>query len=242
MMNHEQNWSGFMQQTFTSCHASVCRSVVLLPIIDLSPSDECCMYSTLIYIEKLATLLNIPSPCITFDQPLWIKAVEIINAKSLNIVCKLGGFHTMMSFMGSIGSMMKGSGLEEVLETVYGPNTVTHMISGKAVSRALRGHLLVEAALTNKLMEAVLPFQDDHEDTNDDHEKRTHLAPEIDMLKLDDSEVQKIHDLYQGIQDKSLTVYDIAESKELIKLEECLQKHKHKQPSCGCNIWSMWTH
>lgn len=143
--------------------------------------------------------------------------------------------------MGSIGSMMKGSGLE-VLETVYGPNTVTHMISGKAVSRALRGHLLVEAALTNKLMEAVLPFQDDHEDTNDDHEKRTHLAPEIDMLKLDDSEVQKIHDLYQGIQDKSLTVYDIAESKELIKLEECLQKHKHKQPSCGCNIWSMWTH
>ncbi len=32
----------------------------------------------------------------------------------------------MMSFMGSIGSMMKGSGLEEALETVHGPNAVDH--------------------------------------------------------------------------------------------------------------------
>ena len=63
----------------------------------------------------------------------------------------------MMSFMGSIGSMMKGSGLEEALEMVYGPNAVTHMMSGKAVSRALRGHFLVEAALVNKLMMSVLP-------------------------------------------------------------------------------------
>ncbi len=37
----------------------------------------------------------------------------------MNIVCRLGGFHTMMSFMGSIGTMMKGSGLEEALGTVY---------------------------------------------------------------------------------------------------------------------------
>ena len=63
----------------------------------------------------------------------------------------------MMSFLGSIGSMIKGSGLEEVLETVYGHNAVTHMKSGKAVSRALRGHFLIEATLMNKLMLRVLP-------------------------------------------------------------------------------------
>ena len=32
----------------------------------------------------------------------------------------------MMGFLGNIGSLMKGSGLEEVLETVYGHNAVTH--------------------------------------------------------------------------------------------------------------------
>ena len=31
-----------------------------------------------------------------------------------------------MNFVDSIGSVMKGPGLEEALETVYGPNAVTH--------------------------------------------------------------------------------------------------------------------
>ena len=75
------------------------------------------------------------------DQPLWLKAVEIITDSSLSsIVCRLGGFNTMMSFLESIGSMMKGSGLEEALEQLYSPNAVAHMITGKAVSRALHGH------------------------------------------------------------------------------------------------------
>ena len=61
-----------------------------------------------------------------------------------------------MSFMGSIGSMMKGSGIEEALGTVYGSNIVTHIISGKAVSRVLQGHVLIEAALVAKLMQSIL--------------------------------------------------------------------------------------
>ena len=51
----------------------------------------------------------------------------------------------------------EGISLEESLETVYGENAVQHMMSGKAVSRAPRGHFLVEAALTNKLISNYLP-------------------------------------------------------------------------------------
>ena len=108
--------------------------------------------------------------CITFDQPLWIKAMDIITNKSMNIVCRLGGFHTLMSFMGSIGKMMKGSGLEESLETVYGENTVQHMMTGKAVPRALRGHFLVEAALMNNLISNFIPqehFENDNAESID---------------------------------------------------------------------------
>ncbi len=85
----------------------------------------------------------------------------------------------MMSFMGSVGSMMKGSGLEEALETVHGPNAVVHMISGKAVSRALRGHFLVEADLVNKLMLAVLPCQVEHTDGEDGNDHGENPTPEI---------------------------------------------------------------
>ena len=70
----------------------------------------------------------------------------------MNIVCQLGGFHTLIKFMGSLGTIMKGPGFEEALGCVYGPNAVTHMMSGKAVSRALRGLFLLVGALTNKLL------------------------------------------------------------------------------------------
>jgi len=46
----------------------------------------------------------------------------------------------MRSFVGSIGSVMKGSELEDALETAYGPSAVTQMMSGKTISRALQGH------------------------------------------------------------------------------------------------------
>ena len=52
---------------------------------------------------------------------------------------------------------MKGSGLEKALETVYGPNTVIHIFSGKAMSRALKAHLLVDVALIIKLISSFFP-------------------------------------------------------------------------------------
>ena len=51
-----------------------------------------------------------------------------------------------MSFLGSIGHLMAGSGLKELLELIYAPNAVQHMLSGKSVSRALRGHFIIHSA------------------------------------------------------------------------------------------------
>lgn len=48
---------------------------------------------------------------------------------------------------------MKGSGLEELWETVYGKATVAHMISGHAFSRTVRAHILTIAALTILILE-----------------------------------------------------------------------------------------
>ena len=62
----------------------------------------------------------------------------------------------MMSFMGSIGYMMSGSGLEEVWNQVYAENTVPHMMSGKAYSRALRGYVLVHSALHNIFFDDII--------------------------------------------------------------------------------------
>ena len=58
--------------------------------------------------------MNVGTPCVTFDQPLWLKATDIIHAESLPIICRRGGFHTLMSFLGSIGILMAGTGLKDV--------------------------------------------------------------------------------------------------------------------------------
>ena len=90
-------------------------------------------------------------PC---DQPLWLKARHIISHESQlqHAVLILGPFHTLMSFLGTMGHIMKDSGLRTLLELVYGPNTVSHMLIGKAYERAMRGHFLVDAALNATLV------------------------------------------------------------------------------------------
>ena len=49
----------------------------------------------------------------------------------------LVGFHTEMSFLGCIGHLMASSELQEMLDLIYGPNAVVHMLSGKAIARAV---------------------------------------------------------------------------------------------------------
>ena len=122
------------------------QSIVhMLPIIDLDPTDMSCIYSTLLFVIKQAKELNIPTPILTFDQPLWLKAMEIVKALNLKVVLILGGFHTMMSYVGSIGKLMSQSGLSTALETVYGKVAVTHILTGKAIAKALRGFFMLES-------------------------------------------------------------------------------------------------
>ena len=151
------NWNGFMEQLTYEKINSPKSTITMLPLIDLNPSDESCIYSTLIHIINQAKYLNIETPCVTFDQPLWIKAFKIVKTKNLRIVLRLGGFHSLMSFVGIVGFSTEGSGLEKVFETVCGKNTVTHMFSGKIISRALRCHFLVDAPLRMKLIKYLLP-------------------------------------------------------------------------------------
>ena len=69
MNNPRPIWSGYMHATsqVTTTYASA--SVKFLPIINLNPSDETCIYSTLLFVIEEAKKLNIPSTCIFFDQP-----------------------------------------------------------------------------------------------------------------------------------------------------------------------------
>ena len=62
----------------------------------------------------------------------------------------------LMSFYGSIGTIMDGSSISKLFESMYSPNIVKHMVTGKAVLQANRAHLLTESALMMKLQKIAL--------------------------------------------------------------------------------------
>ena len=91
-------------------------------------------------------------------------------------------------------ALMEFSGLSDALETIYGGNTVIHILSGKAISRALRGHFIVQAALMIHLLRRLMPY------TNRNEEWFTYQDVEqLDILKqLNESEVKEIESLIRN--------------------------------------------
>jgi hypothetical protein len=104
----------------------------------------------------------------------------------------------LMSFMGSIGSLMSGSGLAEAMEVNYGPNAVTHIMTGKAIARAVRSHFLTEAALAVKIMRFAI------ED------------------KLDSNIVDQLREVYEGVVDGDYSVHDVLQSAVMHKFDRAL--------------------
>ena len=112
---------------------SVSKSQIeYLPIIDNDPNQYSTIYSLL---KKNPEDSSQRPVVVTLDYPLWIKAVDIVLQLNLPIVVRLGGFRTLKSFLGSIGNTMDGSGLEELVATIY-PNTsdttASHVLQGTA--------------------------------------------------------------------------------------------------------------
>ena len=53
-----------------------------------------------------------------------------------------------------MGRLAAGSGLQQLLEVVFAQNFVTHMLTGKAIARAVRGYFIADASLNAELYRA----------------------------------------------------------------------------------------
>ena len=76
-----------------------------------------------------------------------------------------------MIFLCSIGHLKTGSGLQELLDVVFSGNAIRHMLTGKTISRAVCGHVLIGAALITILVAKATIF---------------HCQPMIQMTSIHD--------------------------------------------------------
>eukprot|EP00794_Sanderia_malayensis_P001613 gene1613-1784_t len=245
------SWSGMMQLAHQGSHSGQ-SSVVFLPMIDMSSSESTCIYSTLKFVLQHAKRHQM-TPIITFDQPLWWKALMIIKseppASDLHeIVLRLGGFHTEISFIGSIGHLMAGSGLKELLGLIYAPSAVDHILSGKAVARAVRAHLLVDASLnaimlSNVLNVSIPGINNELIDATVENQC-TEEAENITSVRSS-SDLQDANTLYDDLMNQAKSAEDANEATVLDKIKEQLQKYKESVKttalqSSRCSTWTWW--
>ncbi|KAK3927182.1 Protein asteroid-like protein 1 [Frankliniella fusca] len=152
------SWLGYMKEAMATPGRDFPRSAVeALPFVELAATDPNAINTALCYAAADAKKRHQDGCFVTFDQPLYMKAMKIVTADpSLGgVVVRLGGFHLTMSFIGAIAHIMSGSGLEELWAQVYAVNSVKHMVTGKAYSRAVRAHFLTQEALGSLLLDRV---------------------------------------------------------------------------------------
>ena len=110
-------WARMMQISHHGQHPGK-ASVMFLPMIDLDPGDTSCIYYALHFVTAEANRYDV-TPVITFDQPLYWKAMMIIQSQpdDSNLKCMvlgLGGFHMQMSFL--CRHLIADSGLHKLLD------------------------------------------------------------------------------------------------------------------------------
>ena len=133
------SWNGYMKASFSSHENFHTTDIEALPFINLEPSNPSTIYSALKFAAAHCQNIGQKFCFVTFDQPLYAKGAEIVASDTSreleNVIVRLGGFHLLMSYLGAIGYVMSGSGIEELWTEVYAKLTVPHMLSGHAYSR-----------------------------------------------------------------------------------------------------------
>lgn len=153
-------WNGFIER-LTNNYTNYSKSQIsFLPFIHQPASNYNTIYTTLLCALENAKRYGHTVCIVTFDQPLYAKAREIVSAapdgsEVSKIIIRLGGFHLLMSYLGAIGQIMQGSGIKEVLAEIYAVKSLEKMLNGHAYARAVRAHTLLQLTLAIIILKEV---------------------------------------------------------------------------------------
>ena len=124
-----------------------------LPLIDMTPSDPDTIVTSLRQAQQITTECDQEYVIFTADLQLYRVAVNVLWAypeQFDKIVLRLGGMHTLMSFIGSAGPLMAGSGLYELLESTLAG--VQKMMTGKKFPQNVRALRIVAEELLRPIL------------------------------------------------------------------------------------------
>lgn len=150
-------WKGFHEAMIEKKSNSTLISYG--PIFPESPTQVAVVDSSLEYCMKVSKKLGQVHTVITSDQAIYEIALALRTKhpdKYPNLILRMGGFHLVVNFMGSVGMLMKGSGVEDIFVQagVCHLGTANKIMSGKDYYRMLRAHTLLHSAMLDLYWEA----------------------------------------------------------------------------------------
>ena len=188
-------WNSFMEEIHDG-EEYVLSRLIPLPFVMAKATDLDTIYTVLYQAQLKCIKLKQRHIFVTFDLPLYIKAMEVKAScpEFENVLIRIGGFHWLMSFMGCIGSIMEGSGLQDVLNTVFALGSVDKILSGHAYARAVRAFSLINTVLASLILE---DMEENKEINSADKTYLANLLSEISTLKTEKKfDEKKFNDLY----------------------------------------------
>ena len=94
-------------------------SIVYQPIIDSNPNDYSAITTALL---RCIQLEKTNYTVITFDLPIWLKAVDLILSQRMPIIPRLGGFHggfhLLKSCFATFDVIFADSGLHDIIKLI----------------------------------------------------------------------------------------------------------------------------
>lgn len=206
------SWSGFME-VLNDIEMPQTSNVVCLPFINQPPSHPTTIYTALHYAQSQSESMAQNIVFVTYDQPLYFKARAIVAESQKHgylkhVVVRLGGFHCLMSYLGAVGYIMSGAGLDSLWSTVYAPNSVKHMLTGHAYSRAMRAHVLtftalgiaicktVETEKTNEFKAFISSFLEKWEDDSVERPTIGDCRNDVNIAEMTEEIITQINNLH----------------------------------------------
>ena len=138
-------------------------SVGYMPIVQ-APAHELDTLNTVLQrCKHVAAILGQQHVVLTVDEALFGKLMELKWAKPEYegcLIVRLGGLHTALNFLKTIGQHLQSSGLLDVwIESqTLGPRTAEQVIAGKSYTRGMRTHKLTLQALWRILLPHLLEY------------------------------------------------------------------------------------
>lgn len=126
--------------------------IAYLPLWDSSPTELSTVYTVMQSLQDITRHLGQLNAVVTFDQAVYRLAKEIQWKRPeqfSDMVVRMGGFHIVLNYLGTIGKMIGDAGINELLvdANMYSEATVGAILKGKNYNRSIRAHKLLREAL-----------------------------------------------------------------------------------------------